>query len=312
MSKLFIITGHGAGDCGAVGNGYQEAECVRVLAQKIKDFGGDDVLLCDMSRNYYKDNGISNLTISKDYKILELHMDSSENATAKGAHVIIYGEFKADQYDKKLAEFISGIFEGRSKTIVGRTDLANPKRAAKKGYNYRLLECGFISNADDVQKFNNRMDEIAKGILACFDIGVKEAEKPVAPKPTPAPKPTKSLDDWANEVKAGKYGNGHANREAALKKAGCPFAYSEVRARVNALSGVKPSTTASVYYPKYTGNSYGIDTVFRAIGVPETFCGKPKNRKAIADKNGVKNYKGTQDQNLYLIGLAKQGKLKRV
>ena len=68
----------------------------------------------------------------------------------------------------------------------------------------------------------------------------------------------------------------------------------------------------SIYYPKYTGNSYGIDTVFRAIGVPSAYLGKPKYRKPIAEKNGVKNYKGTQEQNLYLIGLAKQGKLKKV
>ena len=26
MAKLFVIAGHGAGDCGAVGNGYQEAD----------------------------------------------------------------------------------------------------------------------------------------------------------------------------------------------------------------------------------------------------------------------------------------------
>ena len=46
--KLYIIAGHGAGDCGAVGNGFQEAERVRALAQKIKDFGGDAVELLSL------------------------------------------------------------------------------------------------------------------------------------------------------------------------------------------------------------------------------------------------------------------------
>lgn len=123
----------------------------------------------------------------------------------------------------------------------------------------------------------------------------------------------KSLEDWAEEVRAGKHGTGHENRKASLKKAGCTYDYEKVRAKVNELCGVKTSTKpASIYYPKYTGNSYGIDTVFAAIGIPEAFLGKPKNRKQIAEKNGVKNYKGTADQNLYLIGLAKQGKLKKV
>ncbi len=67
----------------------------------------------------------------------------------------------------------------------------------------------------------------------------------------------------------------------------------------------------SIYYPKYTGNSYGIDTVFKAIGVPETFRGDWKNRKPIAEANGIKNYTGGITSNLKMITLAKQGKLKK-
>lgn len=172
MAKLFVIAGHGAGDPGAVGNGYQEAERVRVLAQRVKDLGGDSVMLGDFNRNYYADNGISSLNISKDYCILELHMDSA-SASAKGGHVIIKSGYDADKYDTALAKMISTIFPGRSQTIVGRSDLANPNRAAAKGYNYRLMECGFISNAGDVKTFNSRIDDIAKGILSSFDISVK-------------------------------------------------------------------------------------------------------------------------------------------
>lgn len=188
MAKLFVIAGHGAGDCGAVGNGYQEAERVRALAQRIKDFGGADVVLGDFNRNYYKDNGISSLTISKEYKIIELHMDSGAT-TARGGHVIINGNFKADQYDTALAELMKTILPGRSSVIVGRTDLANVKRAANKGYNYRLLECGFISNAEDVKIFNSKMDDIAKGILNCFGIGSGSAVPPAQNTPAPTTPP---------------------------------------------------------------------------------------------------------------------------
>lgn len=71
--------------------------------------------------------------------------------------------------------------------------------------------------------------------------------------------------------------------------------------------GSKPSP----YYPKYTGNSYGVDTVFRAIGVPDKFCGSWSKRKPVALANGISNYKGTATQNTKLISLAKQGKLKK-
>ena len=66
------------------------------------------------------------------------------------------------------------------------------------------------------------------------------------------------------------------------------------------------------YYPKYTGNSYGIDTVFEAIGVPSIYRGEPKNRKPVAAANGIKNYTGTAAQNKKLVTLAKEGKLKKV
>ena len=169
MASIFVIAGHGAGDPGACGNGYSEAERVRALAERIGALGGNDVLLGDMSRDYYADNGIGRLGISTEYQIVELHMDSS-GADARGGHVVINGYYPPDEYDIALAECISGIFPGRADTIVGRTDLANPNRAAAKGYGYRLIECGFISNAEDVDIFNSRMDDIARGILRCFGI----------------------------------------------------------------------------------------------------------------------------------------------
>ena len=75
--------------------------------------------------------------------------------------------------------------------------------------------------------------------------------------------------------------------------------------------GATTTPQTSAYYPKYTGNSYGIDTVFAAIGVPATFRGNWKNRKYVAAANGISNYTGTAQQNNTLMSLAKQGKLKK-
>lgn len=308
MSKLFIIPGHGAGDCGAVGNGYQEAERVRALAQRIKDFGGDDVVLSDFGLNSYRSNIIGKGLVPKGYKILELHMDSSENSSAKGGHVIINGQFKADEYDNALANMISGMFPGRSKTIVGRTDLANVNRSASMGYNYRLMECGFISNAEDVQKFNSRMDELAKGILNCFGIGEKAETPTPNPTPTTAPTPTparKTVDELAREVMAGLHGNGHENRKASLAKQGYNN-YEEVRARVNELSGIKTNSAPKVnYYDRYSGKTSSIVTALNSLGIGSSFA----NRKNIAKANGISNYVGTASQNIKLLNLLKQGKL---
>lgn len=182
MPKLFIICGHGAGDPGAIGNGYNEAERVRTLASKIKEFGGDNVIIGDTTKNWYRSKMVNNTNIPKECLALELHTDSSITTNAKGAHVIIDANLNADKYDEALADFISGVFPGRSQKLVKRNDLANLNRAQAADINYRLMECGFISNAGDMRIFNSKMDEIAKGILKCFDIEAinKPIEEPVS------------------------------------------------------------------------------------------------------------------------------------
>ena len=244
MAHIFIIAGHGDGDPGASGNGYKEYERVRALAKKIKAYGGDNVTVGDTSRDWYKDNLISSLDISKDWQIIELHMDGASASSARGGHVIINSTYDPDKYDKALAEFISDILPGRSSTIVKRSDLANPKRAATKGYPYRLLECGFITNAQDVKIFNGQMDDIAKGILNVFGIkasgSATSTSKPVESKPA-ASTGKKSTDTIAKEVIAGKWGNGN-DRKKKLEAAG--YNYNTIQNRVNEMLGVKASSSS--------------------------------------------------------------------
>lgn len=318
---LFIICGHGAGDPGACGNGYTEAERVRVLASRIKELGGSNVTIGDMSKNWYKSGLVNNTNIPNGAKVLELHMDSGV-ASARGAHVIIDADFEPDAYDKALAAFISSIFPGRSNTIVKRNNLANPNRAQAAGINYRLMECGFISNAGDVEIFNSKMDEIAKGILECFDIGAKEdkpaSNAPTTPPTTPLTAPTtptytgNSIVDYLNSI--GKPSD-FASRKKYAAEHGISNYVGTAAQNLKLLQLMRSGTsasTSSAYYPKYTGGSYGIDTVFAAIGVPATFRGSWKNRKTIAEANGISNYTGTAVQNSKLIRLAKSGKLKKV
>lgn len=169
MAHLYVIAGHGAGDPGAVGNGYTEAERVRALAGRLAALGGSNVTIGDTSKDWYQSKLINSLNIPKDWCVLELHMDSAE-ASAKGGHVIIKQGYSPDAYDNALANFIGGFMPGRAKLIVGRNNLANVNRAANRGINYRLLECGFITNAGDITTFNTKMDELARGILSAFGI----------------------------------------------------------------------------------------------------------------------------------------------
>lgn len=180
--KLFVITGHGAGDSGACAGGQTEAALVRKLAVRIKALGGSDVQIGDMSVNWYETNGIGKGQCPKGAMVVELHMDSA-SPSARGGHVVIKKGFTADAFDEALASFIGSFMPGRASTIVGRSDLANPNRAASAGVNYRMLECGFITNDSDRAKFMNQMDDLARGILQAAGIGASSSvpEKPATP-----------------------------------------------------------------------------------------------------------------------------------
>ena len=70
--------------------------------------------------------------------------------------------------------------------------------------------------------------------------------------------------------------------------------------------------TPCMYYSKYIGNSTNLDMILKSVGVEDKYLHFPSRRKPLAKKNGLKNYKGSLSENMKLIELAKQGKLKRV
>ena len=78
--KILLIAGHGAGDSGAVGNGYKEAdltrELVKLIAKHLKDYA--TVTIYDQTRNAYKDvnNGKLGVGTNQYDYALEIHFNS--------------------------------------------------------------------------------------------------------------------------------------------------------------------------------------------------------------------------------------------
>lgn len=324
MAKLFVICGHGAGDPGACHNGYEEAERVRVLGKKIKELGGNNVMLGDVNRNYYEDDGIEKLTISKDYQIIELHMDSA-SASARGAHIIIKSGFEPDKYDEALADFLCGLFPGRSKKIAERSDLANPKRAAAMGYGYRIAECGFISNKEDLKIFNNNIEKMAKGILSAFGISAgssssgSSSSSSSGSSSSSSPLSIKVGDKVTLKTSAKKYATGetipaeYKGKKYTVMQVGSGKVllkelYSWVKTSDVSKSGSTSSSSSSKsYFPKCSASETSIlDYMKEKCGYKNpSFSDQTK----IAKANGITNYTGTAAQNIKLLDLAKAGKL---
>ena len=71
----------------------------------------------------------------------------------------------------------------------------------------------------------------------------------------------------------------------------------------------EPISTDDEYYPRYEGEAEGLDEILEEIGAP---FGNWKLRTPLANANGISDYAGTYEQNMYLLNMAKVGKLRRV
>ena len=154
MGKILLVAGHGVNDPGAIGGGINERDTMRALAKEIKSLIPDVVDVYDVTRDMFKDTKGGGGMSSTAYKeVIELHMDASKNELVKGGHAIIYISYNPDDLDKRLVKTIDECFGIvpylRPSGFSKRNNLLNLNVAAKRGISYRLLELGFITNADN-------------------------------------------------------------------------------------------------------------------------------------------------------------------
>lgn len=174
-----------------------------------------------------------------------------------------------------------------------------------------LIECGFMDSSTDVPIIlsDTFADQVATAcvetIVSKAGLSKKVTETTSSTSTTTTTVVSKSVEEIAKEVIAGKWGNGN-DRKTKLEAAG--YNYTEVQNKVNELCGA-PSTTVSTpkvnYYSRYFGTSGSIVTALNSLNIGSSFA----NRKKIAKANGITVYLGTAAQNVKLLNLLKQGKL---
>lgn len=172
--------------------------------------------------------------LAKQYKateVTEIHYDSA-SATASGGHVIIHSDYSPDKIDLALRDAIDKMvgvrFSHRNHFgISGRSDLANVNRMKNAGITYRLIELGFCTNSKDARIMTENVEEYAKELVKAIT-GTNNDKAPSAP---PAPSTSRTISQMADEVIAGKHGDGHTARRNSLGID--QVEYEKVRAEVN-------------------------------------------------------------------------------
>ena len=209
MAKHLIVYGHGQGDPGAVGNGYCERDFTRnvlgpYLEKYARQLKNNTVDFYDKSLDMYTQSraGRGAYSVSTSYaSVTELHLDAASPA-ATGGHVIVKAGFRADSVDLGIAQVVKkyvgwwGSVAG-SQGISYRNDLLNLNVFANRGISYRLVELGFITNANDVNRLTSNLDAIAKEMVqAITGEGVSGGGGSAAPS-TPKPQaPSTGTDGY--------------------------------------------------------------------------------------------------------------------
>lgn len=176
--KILLISGHGAGDSGAVGCGYKEADLTRtatnVLAGKIAAYDVS-VTRYPVARDAYQDNKNGSLALHLDgYDlVVEVHFNSY-NGEAYGTEVL-YKPSNMEKLSKKVSAAIAsvGLYDRGAKR---RTDLANMNLCARKGVPYILIETAFIDNKADMKLYHAKIYDLWGKVAdaVCSYYGVKK------------------------------------------------------------------------------------------------------------------------------------------
>lgn len=226
--KILIIAGHGAGDSGAVGCGFKEADLTRqaasILEGKLKAYALT-VSRYPSARNAYEDNKAGALAVNfSNYGlIVELHFNSF-NGSANGTEVLYKPSGMKALAAKVSAAIASVGFYNRG--AKQRTDLANMNKCAKLGVPYILVETCFIDNREDMKLYEAHLysvwDKVAAAI--CSYYGIKKLAsggQPVDTNKTPTSNKKPATERNKSLLAIDGYW-GQATTRAAQKYLGTP------------------------------------------------------------------------------------------
>lgn len=186
--NILLIAGHGAGDPGAVGNGYKEADLTREVAALVKARLGKyaTVDVADTSKNWYEhiiQKGNEFNFRSYNY-VLEIHFnagasDSSGNGKTTGTEIFVTTSEKGVTVEESIVAGISSLgFRNRGVKYKNWGLIDHIKR---QGVSAALLEVCFVDDKDDMklyaEKKNQIADAIVKGIVDGFGLVAEEETK---------------------------------------------------------------------------------------------------------------------------------------
>ena len=161
--KILLIAGHGAGDPGACGNGYREADLTREVAAllntQFKDVCQADV--ADTSKNWFEHLKSHSFNFKPYDYVLEIHFNSGGGV---GTEIYVTTSEKGVGVESAIAQQISNAV-GLQNRGVKRTNFSVISKVKAQGVSSALLEVCFIDSASDVNTYQTEKNKLISAIV---------------------------------------------------------------------------------------------------------------------------------------------------
>lgn len=169
--KILLISGHGAGDSGAVSQFGREADetiyMVKEIQKTLSQYAQVDLYPTD--RNAYSDAKAGKLAVNfGNYGyVLEVHFNACVNDTkgdgkTTGTEIFVTKAEKTVGVETKIVQAIAAF--GLKNRGVKRTNFTVIARAKAAGVSSALLETCFIDDKDDMQIYSSKKAQIAAAV----------------------------------------------------------------------------------------------------------------------------------------------------
>ena len=197
--NVILIAGHGNGDSGAIGNGYEEAELTRefvvLLKENLKSFC--NVTLADTNRNWFEFLGSNNYDFSKYNYVLEIHFNSGGGS---GSEIFVTTAESGITVENEILKNLCNCVKYHNRGVK-RKDFRVISKIKSQGVCSALLEVCFIDNSNDIeiyQKNKNKLaTAVAKGIATGFNL--KYISDKNSPHSTDVSEKAKDAIDWCSK-----------------------------------------------------------------------------------------------------------------
>lgn len=190
--KILLISGHGAGDPGAVSQFGKEADETIYMVEEIKKTlsAYAQVDLYPTERNAYKDAKAGKLAVNfGNYNyVLEVHFNSGAadlkgNGRTTGTEIYVTTAEKTVGVETKIVQSIAAL--GFNNRGVKRTNFTVIYRAKAAGVSSALLEVCFIDDKDDMSIYAAKKAQIAAAVANAIAVqfGLKKGRQEAGSSP---------------------------------------------------------------------------------------------------------------------------------